>query len=446
MKKLLFVSLGCDKNLVDSERMIAALLQRGYEMTDDEEAAEVIVINTCCFIHDAKEESVENILHFSEYKKTGSCKVLIIAGCMAQMYGDEIIKELPEVDAVLGTEGFERILDAVDKACEGENLVYTELADSLPKGMEKRVSVTGGHSEYLKIAEGCDKRCTYCIIPYLRGNYRSVPMEELIGEARNLVSLGVTELNLVAQETTVYGRDLYGEKKLHELLGKLAGIDGLKWIRLLYCYPEEIYPELIETIKKTPKICHYLDMPIQHCSDEILKKMGRRTTKADLLEIIRRLREEIPDIALRTSLISGFPGETEEQHKELTQFVKEVRFDHLGVFTYSREDGTPAAEMPDQLPEEVKQQRREEIMRIQQEVSFENGKRKSGIATEAYIEGFLPEDNIYIGRTPYDAPDVDGYIFLDSDRELSTGDIVKCLVTGANEYDLMGEIIDESAE
>ena len=446
MKKLLFISLGCDKNLVDSERMLAALLDKGYEMTESEEEAEVIVVNTCCFIHDAKEESVENILSVSELKKTGSCKVLIVTGCMAQMYGTDIMDEIPEVDAVLGTDQFDCIAEAVEAAYQGKRTAETEIRNGLPRGMEKRVPATGGYSEYLKIAEGCDKHCTYCIIPSLRGRYRSVPMEELIAEARTLAENGVRELNLVAQETTVYGKDLYGGKKLHILLQKLAEIEELKWIRLLYCYPEEIYPELLEVMAGEPKICHYLDLPIQHCSDEILKEMGRRTTKAELKEIIGSIREIMPDAVLRTSLISGFPGETDEQHNELVDFVKEIRFDHLGVFTYSREDGTRAAEMEDQIPEDVKEQRRDEIMKIQMEISREKGEEKIGRTLEVFVEGCLPEEGTCIGRTRGDAPDVDGYIFIEPYTELSTGSIVKCLVTGANEYDLTGELEDESAE
>ena len=446
MKKLLFVSLGCDKNLVDSERMLAGLLKHGYEMTDDESEAEVIIINTCCFIHDAQDESVENILAMAEYKKSGSCKALIVTGCMAQMFGKDILEELPEVDAVLGTGDFDKILEAVDKAYEGVRMAETGRKDSLPSGMKDRVSVTGGFSEYLKIAEGCDKHCTYCVIPSLRGSYRSVPMEELVAEAEKLAENGTRELNLVAQETTVYGKDLYGEKSLHILLKKLAAIEDIKWIRVLYCYPEEIYPELIDTIALEPKICRYLDLPIQHCNDEILRKMGRRTSREGLLDIISKLRAAMPDIALRTSLITGFPGETAEQHEELKQFVKEVRFDRLGVFTYSREDGTPAAAMPDQIDEEIKTERREEIMLLQQEISAEKGREKIGSETEVFIEGYMPEDGTYIGRTRADAPSVDGYIFVESEKELCTGDIVRCVINGANEYDLTGEIRYESAE
>ena len=446
MKKLLFVSLGCDKNLVDSERMLAGLLKHGYEMTDDESEAEVIIINTCCFIHDAQDESVENILAMAEYRKSGSCKALIVSGCMAQMFGKDILEELPEVDAVLGTGDFDKILEAVDKAYEGVRMAETGRKDSLPSGMKDRVSVTGGFSEYLKIAEGCDKHCTYCVIPSLRGSYRSVPMEELVAEAEKLAENGTRELNLVAQETTVYGKDLYGEKSLHILLKKLAAIEDIKWIRVLYCYPEEIYPELIDTIASEPKICRYLDLPIQHCNDEILKKMGRRTSREGLLDIISKLRTAMPDIALRTSLITGFPGETAEQHEELKQFVKEVRFDRLGVFTYSREDGTPAAAMPDQIDEEIKAERREEIMLLQQEISAEKGREKIGSETEVFIEGYMPEDGTYIGRSRADAPSVDGYIFIESEKELCTGDIVRCVINGANEYDLTGEIRYESAE
>ena len=444
MRKLLFVSLGCDKNLVDSERMLALLLEKGFEMTDDEAEADVIVINTCCFIHDAQEESVDNILSMCAMKKTGKCRVLAVTGCMAQMYGQEIMDEIPDVDILLGTSSFEQIAEAVDAAWEGTKTVETDLEETLPKDIS-RISVTGGHTEYLKIAEGCDKHCTYCIIPSLRGKYRSVPMEELVAEARTLAAAGTKELILVAQETTLYGVDLYGKKQLHVLLKELCEIEGLRWIRVMYCYPEEIYPELVRTIAEEEKICHYLDLPIQHCSDVILKRMGRRTSRAGLMRIIGELREQIPDLAIRTSLITGFPAETQEQHRELLDFIREVRFDRLGVFTYSREDGTPAAEMDGQIDEEVKQKRRDELMLAQQDISWENGRQKIGTETEVFIEGYLPEEGIYIGRTRYDAPDVDGYIFVDSCRPLDTGDLVICEITDANEYDLTG-IVKETGD
>lgn len=442
MRKLLFVSLGCDKNLVDSERMISILTDKGFRLTDEETQAEVIVINTCCFIHDAKEESIENILSMSEMKKNGCCKVLVITGCMAQMYADEITREIPEVDAVIGTENFDCIADAVEAAYAKQKTILTDLTGKKNQEEHQRISVTGGFTEYLKIAEGCDKRCTYCVIPSLRGRFRSIPIEQLIKEARSLASRGTKELILVAQETTLYGMDLYGEKRLHVLLKELCRIKELSWIRLMYCYPEEIYPELTQTIAEEKKICNYLDMPIQHCSDAILKKMGRKTTKKDLLSIIETLRAKIPGITLRTSLISGFPSETEEQHKELLEFVREIRFDRLGVFTYSREDGTPAARMHNQVPEEIKIRRRDEIMTAQQEISEENGRDKIGSRQEVFIEGYLPEDDVYAGRTRADAPDVDGYIFVESERSLNTGDIIECLVTDAEAYDLIGTAVE----
>ena len=363
--KILFISLGCDKNLVDTEVMLGLLASRGYEMTDDETQADVIVINTCCFIHDAKEESIQNILEMAEYKKQGKIKALIVTGCLAQRYRQEIIDEIPEVDEVLGTTAYDKILDAVDAALAGEHSVMLSDLDALPLPDTKRLVTTGGHFAYLKIAEGCDKHCTYCIIPKIRGNFRSVPMEHLLKEAQELADQGVKELILVAQETTLYGKDLYGEKSLHILLKNLCKISGIRWIRILYCYPEEITDELIRVMKEEPKICHYLDLPIQHANDTILGRMGRRTSKQELVDIIRKLRSEIPDICLRTTLITGFPGETKEQHEELIEFVDEMEFDRLGVFTYSPEEDTPAAEMPDQIDEEVKLDRQADLMELQ---------------------------------------------------------------------------------
>ena len=364
--KLLFISLGCDKNLTDTEVMLGLLASRGYEMTDDECEADIIVINTCCFIHDAKEESIQNILEMAEYKKEGSLKALIVTGCLAQRYRQEILDEIPEVDAVLGTTAYDQILDAVDEALKGQNSVRMEDLQRLPKVEAKRQVTTGGHFAYMKIAEGCDKHCTYCIIPKIRGRFRSRPMEELIREAEELAEQGVKELILVAQETTLYGKDLYGEKSLPVLLRKLCKISGLRWIRVLYCYPEEITDELIRVMKEEPKICHYLDLPIQHANDDILKRMGRKTSKQELIDIVGKLRKEIPDICLRTTLITGFPGETQEQYEELYRFVSEMEFDRLGVFTYSPEEDTPAALMPDQIEESVKEERQAELMELQQ--------------------------------------------------------------------------------
>ena len=438
---ILFISLGCDKNLADSETMLGMLASRGYQIVDEEEKADVIIVNTCCFIHDAMEESIETILQMAEYKKSGSLKALVVTGCMAERYREEITKEIPEVDAVLGTASYGHILDAVDEALKGHSYLMMEPLNTLPIIETHRLVTTGGHYAYLKIAEGCDKHCTYCIIPKLRGNFRSVPMDHLIKEAEQLAADGVKELILVAQETTLYGKDLYGEKKLPELLHKLCQISGIRWIRILYCYPEEITEELIQTMKEEPKICHYLDLPIQHASDGILKRMGRRTSKEELVHIISRLREEIPDIILRTTLITGFPGETQEQHEELMDFVDEMEFDRLVVFTYSPEEGTPAASMPDQIEESIKEDRRAELMELQQEIAFEQAEDMVGKEVLVMIEGKVADENAYVGRTYKDAPNVDGLIFVNTDAELMSGDFAKVKVTGACEYDLIGELM-----
>lgn len=438
---ILFISLGCDKNLVDSEVMLGLLDKKGYQIVDSEEDADIIVVNTCCFIHDAKEESIQTILEMAEYKKEGKLKALIVTGCLAQRYQQEIIDEIPEVDAVLGTTSYDHIVEAVEEALAGNGHVVLEDVDALPDVKEKRLVTTGGHYAYMKIAEGCDKHCTYCIIPKLRGNYRSVPMEKLLAEAKDLADQGVKELILVAQETTVYGKDLYGEKSLHKLLRELCKISGIQWIRILYCYPEEIYDELIQTIKEENKVCHYLDLPIQHASDAVLKRMGRRTSKAQLVEIIEKLRKEIPDISLRTTLITGFPGETQEQHEELKDFVDEMEFDRLGVFTYSPEEDTPAATMTEQIPEGVKEDRQAELMELQQEIAFDLAEDMVGREVLVMIEGKVADENAYVGRTYKDAPNVDGLIFINTDEELMSGDFARVRVTGALEYDLIGELI-----
>lgn len=438
---ILFISLGCDKNLVDSEVMLGLLDKKGYKIVDEESEADVIVINTCCFINDAKEESVQTILEMAEYKKEGRLKALIVTGCLAQRYQQEILDEIPEVDAVLGTTSYDKITEAVEEALAGNGHVEVTDINALPLVDEKRLVTTGGHFAYLKIAEGCDKHCTYCIIPKLRGNYRSVPMERLIKEAEDLAEQGVKELILVAQETTVYGQDIYGEKSLHKLLKELCKISGIRWIRILYCYPEEIDDNLIQAIKEEPKICHYLDLPIQHASDEILKRMGRRTSKKQLVEIIGNLRSEIPDIALRTTLITGFPGESEANHEELMEFVDEMEFDRLGVFTYSPEEDTPAADMPEQIEESVKEDRQAELMELQQDIAFDKAEDMVGSEVLMMVEGKVADENVYVGRTYKDAPNVDGLIFVHTDAELITGDFAKVKVTGALEYDLIGELM-----
>ncbi|MGN0422920.1 MAG: 30S ribosomal protein S12 methylthiotransferase RimO [Lachnospiraceae bacterium] len=438
---ILFISLGCDKNLVDSEVMLGLLDAKGYQMVDDETLADVIVINTCCFIHDAKEESIQTILEMAQYKTEGRLKALIVTGCLAQRYQKEILEEIPEVDAVLGTTSYDRIVETVEEALAGNGHLELADVDALPLVDVKRLVTTGGHYAYLKIAEGCDKHCTYCIIPKIRGNYRSVPMERLLKEAEELAEQGVKELILVAQETTLYGKDLYGEKSLSKLLRELCKINGIRWIRLLYCYPEEIDDALIQVMKEEKKICHYLDLPIQHANDTILKRMGRRTSKQQLERIVKKLRQEIPDIALRTTLITGFPGETQEQHEELMEFVDEMEFDRLGVFTYSPEEDTKAAEMSDQILEEVKQERQAELMELQQDIVFDQAEDMIGQEVLVMIEGKVADENAYVGRTYKDAPNVDGLIFINTDEELMSGDFAKVKVTGALEYDLIGELM-----
>ena len=444
--KILCISLGCDKNLVDTEMMLGLLSKDGHSFTDDEMEADAVLINTCCFINDAKEESVNTILEMAELKKEGQIRALIVTGCMAERYKEEIIAEIPEVDAILGTASYDEIADALRKVQEGEQVACFHDLTVLPEVKEKRMITTGGYYAFLKIAEGCNKRCTYCIIPSLRGPFRSVPMERLVAEAKELADQGVKELILVAQETTLYGVDLYGEKKLPELLKELAKVDGIQWLRIQYCYPEEITEELVQVIKTEEKVCHYLDIPIQHASDAVLKRMGRRTNQAELRERIVHLREEIPDIVLRTTLISGFPGETEEDHEELMQFVDEMEFDRLGVFAYSAEEDTPAASYPDQVPEEIKEERCDAIMGLQQEIAFAKAEDKTGQILEVMIEGKVADENAFVGRTYMDAPGVDGLIFVNADVPLMSGDFCRVKVTGALEYDLIGELYDEFTE
>ena len=439
--KILFVSLGCDKNRVDAEKMLGLLSGQGWQLTDDELEADVIVINTCCFINEAKEESIRNILEYARCKEEGHCRALICTGCMAQRYAEEIREELPEVDAVVGTTAYDRIAEVIQEALRGErSQVMDDLSRlALPQG--ERVLTTGGHYAYLKIAEGCDKHCTYCAIPSMRGPYRSVPREILIREAEDLASKGVKELILVAQETTLYGTDLYGRRCLHELIRDLAQIRGIFWIRVRYCYPEEIYEDLIRCMKTEKKFLHYLDLPIQHANDEILRRMGRRTTREDLKRIIRHLRDEIPDIVLRTTLITGFPGESREQFEDVCRFINEMEFNRLGVFPYSQEEGTPAARLPDQIDEETKLSRMDELMELQQEIAFDLENEMIGREMDVMIEGQVAGENAYIARSYGDAPDVDGYVFLNTDETLVTGDFARVRITGASDYDLIGELL-----
>lgn len=448
--KILFISLGCDKNLVDSEHMLGMLCENGFSVTDDEREADIIVINTCCFIHDAKEESIENILEMAKLKKEGNLKVLVVTGCLAQRYKDEIQEEIPEVDAVIGTTAYDDIVEVVNNTLKKNNdnvkkdkINYNSYKDIsyLTKNSSKRVITTGGYTSYLKIAEGCNKNCTYCIIPKLRGKFRSVPMDELLDEAKYLAEKGVKELILVAQETTLYGVDIYGEKKLPELLRKLCQIEGFEWIRILYTYPEEITDELIQVIKEEDKICKYIDMPIQHASDNILRKMGRRTNKQDLINIINKLRSEIDDIVIRTTLITGFPGETDDDFEELLDFVYDMNFERLGVFTYSAEEGTKAASMDNQVDEEVKKMRRDAVMEMQQDIIFDFMEDLIGNITKVIIEGYIADDDIYVGRTYMDAPGIDGLVFVESPKQIMSGDIILAEITGAEGYDLTAKHI-----
>lgn len=439
--KVLFISLGCDKNLVDSEHMSGLLTQAGYEFTNDEIEADIIVINSCCFINDAKEESINTIFEMAQYKETGKCKALVLAGCLAQRYHEEIKTEIPEIDICVGTTAIDSIVVAIEEFFK-ENKLIQKLEDiDYLAGVEapRNISSLGGYA-YLKIAEGCDKHCTYCIIPKIRGNYRSVPMEHLIREAKELAEKGIKELILVAQETTMYGKDIYKEKSLHILLKELAKIPGIHWIRILYCYPEEIYDELIEVMATEKKICHYLDIPIQHASDNVLRRMGRKTSNAELRDVISKLRKRIPDIVLRTTLITGFPGETEEDHQITTDFINEMEFERLGVFTYSAEENTPAANMSKQIDEDIKIARRNDLMELQQDIVFDISEKYIGKEFVAMIEGHISGEHAYIGRTYMDTPGIDSNVFIITDEELMTGDFVKVKITGTNEYDLIGEL------
>lgn len=436
--KVLFISLGCDKNLVDSEVMLGLLNKAGHQLTNDETEADVVVVNTCAFISDAKEESINTIIEMGELKKTGKLKKLIVAGCLSQRYKDEIMKELPEIDVIIGATNYDKIVEAIgtDEESIVDDINYT------PRPIAERIVTTNASMAYFKIAEGCNKLCTYCIIPHIRGRYRSMPMDSLIASAEKLASDGIKELVLVAQETTLYGVDLYGEKKLPELLTKLSEIEGIEWIRLLYCYPEEITDELIEVMATNPKICHYVDIPIQHSENAILKRMGRRTSREDIVELVGRLRTAMPDIAIRTTLISGFPGETQELHDGLVDFVDECEFDRLGVFTYSPEEGTPAAEYEDQVDGELAVKWRDEIMELQQEISYEKNQQMIGSTQKVLIEGYLVDDDVYVGRTYRDAPGVDGIVFVSAPYELISGSFVDVKITEANEYDLTGVIVE----
>ena len=449
---ILMVSLGCDKNLCDSEAMLGLLAKHNYNITNDEQEADVVIVNTCSFIKDAMEESVNTVLEMAKLKQQ-NLKYLIVTGCMAQRFKDEIFAEIPEIDACLGTSSFDKILDVIEelKARDGvgdaeEISIYDDIDRLATITESDKVITSGTFMGYLKIAEGCDKFCTYCVIPHIRGHYRSVPMEQLLKEAEYMASQGIEELVLVAQETTCYGKDLYGEKRLHVLVRELAKIDGIKWIRLMYCYPEEIYDDLIDCFRDEPKLLHYIDMPMQHSEDAILKRMGRRTDRASIEAVIGKLREAAPDIAIRTSLIAGFPGETQEEHEALLAFLDEQELDRVGVFTYSREDGTPAATFENQIDEETAVQWRNEIMELQQEISQDKNETFVGKIIQVIVEGYSADDDVYVGRTYRDAPGVDGLVFVSCDYELMSGQIIDVRIDEVGPYDMIGGIIDESAQ
>jgi ribosomal protein S12 methylthiotransferase len=445
--KICFVSLGCDKNLIDSEIMLGLIDSEGYIITDDDSQADIIIINSCGFIMDANKEAIDRVLEAAERKKEGSCKGIIVTGCMAQRYKDEIFESLPEVDAVVGTSEFVNIGSIIKRLTEGEK--HIQAVGDKDKSVDedvsyKRIITTLGGYGYLKIAEGCDSKCTYCTIPSLRGKYRSRHIESLVKEAEIMAEQGVSELILIAQDTSLYGKDLYGEQRLHILLNELSKIDGIHWLRILYCYPEHIYPELVAEMASNPKVLHYVDMPIQHSEDKILKLMGRKSTRDELKEVIGGLREAMPDICIRTTLIVGFPGETEEDFEGLCSFIREVGFDRLGVFAYSREEGTPAYKLPNQIDEEVKQQRKDYIMEVQKSVSAEICEDFIGKTVEVIVEGKLDgEDSVYCGRSYRDCYEIDGYVFFESEDELLAGDYYNVKITSASDYDLVGEIVED---
>lgn len=459
---ILMVSLGCDKNLCDSETMLGLLRAENYNITNDEQEADVAVINTCSFIRDAMEESINTILEMAKLK-SGRLKYLIAAGCLAERFKDDICREIPEIDACIGTTSFDKIVDVVrelekrDTSGPDNNAALKDISSSehifvyddinrLAPDYREKVITSGTFMGYLKIAEGCDKFCTYCIIPHIRGKYRSVPMDNLVAQAEYMASQGISELVLVAQETTCYGVDLYGKKCLPELIRRLSGIDGIRWIRLMYAYPEEITDEMIDMFAGAEKLVHYIDMPLQHSESRILRRMGRKTDRESIINVITNLRKRVPDIAIRTSLIAGFPGETEAEHKALMEFLDEYELDRVGVFTYSREDGTPAAEFPDQIDEATKERWQSEIMELQQAVSHDKNEALVGETMEVVIEGYSPDDDVYVGRTYRDAPNVDGLVFVNCDYELISGSYVRVVIREAGPYDLIGDIEDEFTE
>lgn len=437
MIKVSMASLGCSKNLIDSEQMLGLLEQSGYEIVENEEDADILIVNTCTFIESAKMESIECILELAQYKKTGHCKYLIVTGCLAQRYKEQILSELPEVDAVIGTNEYDKIADVI-RSLDEEQEKRLFCAETPLLCETSRLRSTPGYTAYLKIAEGCDNHCTYCVIPSIRGRYRSRRMEDIISEAKELAADGVKELVVIAQDTTRYGKDLYGEYRLAELLRELCHIDNIEWVRVHYCYPEIVTDKLIDVFAEESKLCNYFDIPVQHCSDGILKRMGRRTSKKQITELIAQIRHRLPDAVIRTSLIVGFPGETEEEFEELRQFVEETKFDRLGVFAYSREEDTPAYDMDNQIDEEEKERRRELLMMVQSEISQQLNEDKIGKTVRVLVEGKDEIIKSYYGRTYADSIEIDGKVFFKSDKPLKEGDFASVKIEQVLEYDLFG--------
>ncbi len=433
MVKVAVVSLGCNKNLVDSEMILGILVKRGYEVVPTEEEADIVIINTCAFIHDAKQESINKIIEIGKLKDK-NLKGLVVTGCLAKRYEKEIRELLPEVDCVAGINDYDTIIDYID------NKMQYKAKDIRNISFGERIRSTSPHFAYVKIADGCDNRCTYCVIPSLRGAHKSRTIEDILEEIRLISDEGVTEVILTAQDSTYYGLDNYGERKLAELVRRVSEIENVHWIRFQYSYPEGITDELLEVVKNNSKVCKYFDIPIQHCSNEVLKRMGRHTNKDEIRKLLNKIKKDIPDATLRTSLIVGFPGETDEQFEELLEFVKEVKFDRLGVFTYSKEEGTPAAKLDGQIPERVKKNRQNRIMAEQQRISFMKNQEKVGKEVEVLVEGKLP-NGTFFGRTYQDAPEIDGLAFVESDRDLALGEYYRCRVVGAKEYDIITEVI-----
>ena len=445
MLKIALESLGCSKNLMDAEIMTGILKEKGYEFVEEFDEADIIIVNTCGFIRDAKQESIDTIVELSQLKEVGKLKYLIVTGCLAQRYADELLEEIPEIDAIVGTGNFMNISEIIDRLESEKNV--TEIGNiefAFDETLPRYVS-TPEHMAYLKIGEGCSNHCTYCIIPKLRGKYRSRKMEDIVEEAKTLAAEGAKELVVIAQDTTRYGEDLYGEAKLAELLEELAGIEGIKWIRIMYSYPESITEKLIDVIAAHDNICSYFDMPIQHASNRVLKRMNRRTSKEDIRSKVEMIRSKIPDAVIRTTVIVGFPGETEEDLEELIEFMKEIKFDRLGAFAYSREEDTPADRMDGHMDEEIKEERRDRVMMVQQAISEEINQKREDKVFEVLIEEEA-EDGVYVGRTQGDAEEIDSVVYVNSDEELEIGSFVNVYITEAMEYDLIGDVVDELAE